>query len=54
MDIVNLFPTPIGIKYYNPKDVEKLVEPFFREIKDPVNAKRSAYNILDKIGRAHV
>jgi hypothetical protein len=50
MEIMNLFPTPIGVKYYNPEDVSKLIEPFFKELKDPINAKKSAFNILDREG----
>jgi hypothetical protein len=50
MEIMNLFVTPIGVKLYNATEVSKLVEPFFKEIKDPSNFDKSSYNILDRNG----
>jgi hypothetical protein len=50
MEILNAFPTPIGIKYYNKIDVKEKTNKFFEEIVSEQNSKKTSYNILDREG----
>ena len=51
MEILNLFPTPIGVSYY--PDIENLKDEvclFMEELQDPINDDIFLYNIFDKKG----
>jgi hypothetical protein len=51
MEILNLFPNPIGVSYY--PDIENLkdqVFSFMNELQDPINDETLVYNIFDKKG----
>lgn len=51
MEILNLFPTPIGVKYYNINDVKNKVEPFFEELFSQENETKSTFNLLKRTGK---